>query len=108
MMYGLRAVERQGDMRDQVRMQLGERRRICISVTSCNRQPFEVTSAKYVLRVGSDTETSGECELEQKSDSEVILSVVIQPQRKNTIYTLEYTYEIPPEILIHDVSVSVY
>lgn len=94
-------------MTERIRIQLGEKRRICISVTSCNHQAFEVTSAKYALRIGSETDESGECEIEQKSDSEVILSAIIQPKRKGTTYTLEYTYEIPPEILIHNVRVSV-
>ena len=45
--------------------------------------------------------------IEQKSDSEVVLSVVIQPQRKGATYTLDFTYEIPPEILITRVRVRV-
>ncbi len=94
-------------MTDRVDMQLGERRRICLCVTSCNKAAFEITSARYALRIGSETDASGECEIEQKSDSEVVLSVVIQPQRKGATYTLDFTYEIPPEILITSVRVRV-
>lgn len=68
----------------------------------------EVSNAKYLLLAGEEAEDSGVCEINQKSDNEVILTAIVQPQRNNTIYRLEYTYEIPPEILKCDILISVY
>lgn len=94
-------------MTEKVRFELGEKKYICISVRSTNRKPFDVMSAKYVLRNGNQEEASGECEISKRSDQETILSALIQPMIKGTTYTLEYTYEIPPEILKHEVRVYV-
>ncbi len=93
---------------DRVEFKLGERKYICISITSTTGDAFEVTNAKYLLLSGDEIEDSGVCEIKQKSDNEVILTAIVQPQRNNTIYRLEYTYEIPPEILKHDILISVY
>lgn len=93
---------------DKVSFRLGEKKRIIIRVTGCNGQPFEITSAKYVLSLGKVVEVSGECDIIQIDDSVVLLSAVIQPQAKNSVYTMEFTYEIPPEILKHVVKVGVY
>lgn len=93
---------------DRVNFRLGEKRNVVIRITGCNRQPFEVTSAKYVLGLGSKIEDSGECNIQQVEDSAVLLSAVIQPQAKNAIYTMEFTYEIPPEILKHVVKIGVF
>ena len=90
---------------ERVEFKLGEKKRVCIRITSTTGQEFEVTSAKYLLLAGED---SGVCEINQKSDNEVILTAIVQPQRNNTIYRLEYTYEIPPEILKCDILISVY
>lgn len=91
-----------------VEFKLGEKKYICISVTSTMGETFEVTSAKYLLLSGDETEDSGMCEIKQKASNEVILSAIVQPQRNNTVYRLEFTYEILPEILKHDVLVNVY
>lgn len=94
-------------MTERVTFELGERKYVCISVTSTCGKPFDVTSAKYALMKGDDTEASGQCEITHKSDTETILSALIQPMAKNATYTLEYTYEIPPETLMYNVRVKV-
>lgn len=94
-------------MTERVTFELGEKKYVCISVTSTCGRPFDVTSAKYVLMKGKETEASGQCEIKKKSDTETILSALIQPMAKSATYTLEYTYEIPPEILEKKVSVRV-
>lgn len=66
-----------------------------------------MTSAKYILRNGDQKEGSGECEIDKRNDQETILSALIQPMIKGATYTLEYNYEIPPEILKHEVRVHV-
>ena len=90
-----------------VEFDLGEKKYVCISVKSTNGKPFDVTSAKYILRNGNQQEESGECDINQKSDTETILSALIQPQIKGATYFLEYTYTIPPEILKAEVKVQV-
>lgn len=94
-------------MQETVYFELGEKKYVCISVTSICSRPFDVTSAKYVLLKGEETEASGQCEIEKKSDTETILSALIQPMAKSATYTLEYTYEIPPETLMYNVRVKV-
>ena len=94
-------------MTEKVNFELGEKKYVCISVRSTCRKPFDVTSAKYVLRNGDQTEESGECEISKRGDQETILSALIQPQIKGATYTLEFTYEIPPEILKYEVRVKV-
>lgn len=93
---------------ERVDFKLGEKKYVCIKITSTTGEAFEVANAKYLLHAGEETEDSGVCEIKQKSDNEVILTAIVQPQRNNTIYRLEYTYEIPPEILKHDILISVY
>ena len=94
-------------MTEQVTFELGEKKYVCISVTSPCGKPFDVTSAKYALMKGKETEASGQCEIKKKSDTETILSALIQPMAKSATYTLEYTYAIPPEILMHEIRVKV-
>ena len=94
-------------MIDRVDFELGEKKYVCISVRSTNHKPFDVTSAKYILRNGDQEEKAGTCEIKQKSDTETVLSALIQPMIKGATYTLEYTYEIPPEILKYEVRVYV-
>ena len=94
-------------MTEKAKFELGEKKYVCISVQSTNGQPFDVTSAKYILRNGDQIEKSGECEISKRKDKETILSALIQPMIKGATYTLEYTYEIPPEILKHEVRVCV-
>ena len=93
---------------DRVDFTMGEKKYVCISVKStCGNRPFDVTSAKYILRNGDQEENKGDCIIEKKSYSETILSALIQPKIKGGSYTLEYTYEIPPEILKYEVKVKV-
>lgn len=91
----------------RVDFELGEKKYVCISVRSTCGQPFDVTAAKYRLMKGAEVEVSGPCEINQKSDTETVLSALIQPQAKGATYTLEYEYEIPPEKLLYNVRVSV-
>lgn len=86
---------------------LGEKKYVCISVRSTNEKPFDVTSAKYSLRNGDQIEASGSCEIDKRNDQETVLSALIQPMIKDATYTLEYNYEIPPEILKYEVKVTV-
>ena len=94
-------------MTERVNFDLGEKKYVCISVRSVCKKPFDVTSAKYVLMNGDQKEASGNCKISKQSDQETILSALIQPMIKGATYTLEYTYEIPPEILKHEVRVYV-
>lgn len=94
-------------MTEKAYFDLGEKKYVCISVRSTNGKPFDVTSAKYILTNGDQKETAGECEISKRNDQETILSALIQPMIKGATYTLEYTYEIPPEILKHEVRVIV-
>ena len=92
---------------DRATFELGEKKYVCISVRSTNRKPFDVTSAKYSLRNGDQIEASGSCEIDKRNDQETVLSALIQPMIKGATYTLEYNYEIPPEILKYEVKVTV-
>lgn len=92
---------------ERVTFELGEKKYVCISVRSTCKKPFDVTSAKYILKNGDQKEASGDCEISKRNDQETVLSALIQPMIKGATYTLEYTYEIPPEILIHEVKVTV-
>lgn len=96
-----------GIMRDQVTFELGEKKYVCISVTSNCGKPFDITDAKYVLKKGDAVEESGQCEIKKRSDTETILSALIQPMAKNATYKLEYTYDIPPQKLMKTVRVQV-
>lgn len=92
---------------EKVEFELGEKKYVCISVRSACGKPFDVTSAKYILKNGDQKEASGECEINKRNDQETVLSALIQPMIKGATYTLEYNYEIPPEILKHEVRVRV-
>lgn len=92
---------------EYVRFRLGEKKYVAIRVQSCNKRAFEITNATYTLKKGSETETSGICEIYQERGDSAQLSALIQPQAKNTQYILEFTYEIPPEILKHAIQVYV-
>lgn len=94
-------------MTEKAYFELGEKKYVCISVRSMNGKPFDVTSAKYILKNGDQIEKSGECEISKRNDKDTILSALIQPMIKGATYTLEYTYEISPEILKHEVRVIV-
>lgn len=86
---------------------IGEKKYVTIKVTSSGCKPFEITKAAYVLKKGDEVEESGDCEIIQKKDFSVMLQALIQPQAKNAKYTLEITYEIPPEILKYEVNIEV-
>lgn len=92
---------------ETVEFDLGEKKYVCISVRSTCKKPFDVTSAKYILRNGDQKEGSGECDIDKRNDLETVLSALIQPMIKGATYTLEYNFEIPPEILKHEVRVRV-
>ena len=73
---------------DRVVFELGEKKYVCISVQStCPNRPFDVTSAKYVLRNGDQEENKGDCNNKNKRSSETIMSAVIQPMIKGGVYT---------------------
>lgn len=96
-----------GGVMEYVRFKLGEKKYVAIRVQSCDRRAFEVTQAKYTLKKGMETEKSGTCEIYQDREDSVQISALIQPQAKNAQYSLEFTYEIPPEILKHVIQVCV-
>lgn len=85
---------------EKITFKLGEKKYIRVEVKNCNGQPFEVTKARYVLRNSNEIEAEGDC-LIQTGDGAVILEALIQPLIKNTVYTIDITYEIPPEVLIY-------
>lgn len=86
---------------------LGEKKQVSIIVKSICEKPFEVTDARYFLKVGDEIESSGECFVEQIQNSKSILSALIQPMRKNAIYDLNYSYTIYPEKLLYTVKIRV-
>ena len=88
---------------DSAIFELGEKKYVCISVRSTCGKPFDVTSAKYILKNGDEKEASGECEISKRDNKETILSALIQPMIKGATYILE----IPPEIIKHVVRVMV-
>lgn len=92
---------------EKVNFDLGEKKYICISVRSTNGKPFDVTKAKYTLKNGTQTEESGNCEIEKRINAETIISALIDPAIKGATYILEYEYEVPPEILKYRVAVNV-
>lgn len=92
---------------EYVRFQLGEKKYVAIRVWSCDKRGFEVVRAKYTLKKGMEIEESGTCEIYQDREDSVQLSALIQPQAKNALYTLEFTYEIPPEILKYVLQIRV-
>lgn len=92
---------------EKVLFEMGEKKYVCISIKSTCDKAFDVTSGKYALRNGDQVENKGECEIKKKDDTETVLSALIQPLIKGAYYTLEYTYEIPPEILKHEIRVIV-
>lgn len=92
---------------ERVDFTLGEKKYVCISVTSTNGRPFDISRARYRLKNGDEEEAAGECVIEQICDQTTVLSALIQPQIKCATYTLEYEYEISPEILKYEVKVKV-
>lgn len=85
----------------------GKKKYVCISIKSTCKTPFDVTSATWSLKNGNQTEASGSCEIEKKTDTETVLSALIQPMIKGAMYTLEFDYEIPPEIFRYNILVRV-
>lgn len=92
---------------EYVRFKIGEKKIISIRVQSCNKKEFEVTNAKYILKKGVEIEESGSCTIDREKEYSTMLSAIIQPKAKNADYTLEFTYEVPPEILKHEIKVTV-
>lgn len=92
---------------EYVRFKLGEKKNVTIRVQSCDRREFKIAQAKYVLKKGMEIEESGMCEIVQEKAERVTLTALIQPKAKNTTYTLEFTYEIPPEILKYEIQIGV-
>lgn len=86
---------------------LGERKEVCISVYNQCREPFDITSATWVLKKGDEIEKQGNCEITHKSEIESILTALIQPMAKRAEYVLEFTYDIPPQILKKNIQVRV-
>lgn len=93
---------------ERVNFKFGEKKYVCIGVRSCGNRPFEVTKAKFELLCGEEVEASGECEISRRSEQEIVLSSLVEPLRKNATYRLHVTYNIPPEVLKHEVVVNVY
>lgn len=91
---------------DRVQFKLGEKKYVMIEVRSCNQQPFEVVKASYELSTNTEIEDSGDCEINQVDDKTVVLMALIQPRIKGTVYSLEFTYRIPPETIIYRVLVG--
>lgn len=94
-------------MLDSTTFLFGEKKRVCVRVRSTNRQPFEVTEAKFELRSGDEVEAVGDCTLNHISETEMMIDALIEPKRPNSAYVLRYYYTIPPEELIHQVQVRV-
>lgn len=94
-------------MLETVHFTMGETKRVCIKVTSGYNHPFEISRAQFSLMACNEVEEKGDCEISQIKDNECILSVIINPKRKNATYTLRYTYDIAPEKLIYDVRIRV-
>lgn len=93
---------------ENVNFKFGEKKYVCIGIRSCGNHPFEVTRARFELRCGEETEASGECEISRRGENEIILSSLLEPLRKNAAYRLSVTYDIPPEVLKHEILVNVY
>nr|DAT09679.1 MAG TPA: hypothetical protein [Caudoviricetes sp.] len=90
---------------EKITFKLGEKKYVRIEVKSCNGQPFDVTKAWYILRNSDEIEAEGDC-LIQTGDGSTILEALVQPMIKNAVYTLDITYEIPPEILIYSAMIQ--
>lgn len=88
-------------MRESLTMNFGEKRKISVRVTSTCKKAFEVENATFLLKVGSDVEASGTCEVTEIRPDEMIISALVNPQRRGAMYTLEYHYDILPERLIY-------
>lgn len=94
-------------MTESVEFLLGERKQVCISVVNKCREPFDITSGKWELKKGDETEARGDCEIDRKSDTETRLTALIEPMAKGATYHLIYYYEIPPQILMAKLKVIV-
>lgn len=86
---------------------VGEKKKVTISVKSIGQEPFEITDGVFSLRCGEDAESSGNLVMENVRKGVVTLSALIQPQRANTLYDLEFSYCIYPETYLHYVKVRV-
>lgn len=94
-------------MINTVNMLLGEERNVTIAISSTCCKVFEVTSAKYTLKCGSEIEASGECSIKSLGDTKTQLTALVKPMRKNAVYLLEFNYSIHPETFIYQVRIRV-
>lgn len=88
-------------VKESITFHLGERRKVRILVENIHSRDCIVSSAKYILKCGAETEDSGECTIEQVTNSSVMLSMLLSPQRANTTYTLLVRYSIGEEEYIY-------
>lgn len=72
---------------------LGEDKYIELEVHSKQSGPIVIPSASWELKknMDADPEQAGACEIDG-----ALISVLVEP-RETGVYTLEITYEIPPE-----------
>lgn len=92
---------------ESLTMNFGEKRNIAICVQSTCDQAFDITEASFSLRAGEEVDQSGPCEIKYVNDTNVILTALVEPPRKNCTYSLEFNYKIPPEELIYVCKVRV-
>lgn len=88
-------------VQESVTFHLGERRKVRILVQNTHCRDCIVSSAQYILKCGNETEDSGKCVIEQATNSSVILSMLLSPQRANATYTLLVRYSIGEEDYIY-------
>ena len=86
-----------------VKFELGERKHVRLTVSSCKGDDFEITSASYELRrqYTDEVEDSGTCVI-----AEHVMDMMIAPQTAGK-YWLHITYHIADETLIDVVEVIV-
>lgn len=86
---------------ESLTMTFGEKRNIAVCVRSTCEQAFDIAEASFRLMSGDEVEESGTCGINYVNDTNVILTALINPLRKNCNYSLEFHYSIPPEELIY-------
>ena len=94
-------------MADALSISLGETRSVTIRVESTERKRFEVTNASFSLKHGNTTEATGACSVESDGQYAYLVSALVTPQIKCTMYTLQFSYDIYPERLLYDVFLRV-
>lgn len=94
-------------VRESVSLKLGERRRLRVLVENTTGLDCYISSAKYTLTCGDETESSGDCEIERVDTSTTILSALIFPQRSNASYLFNIEYDIGDETYLYSCIVRV-